>query len=80
MRAKIAAVTPLDKGGKEKITVGNYRPVSVLNVFSKFYERIINPILRGGGGKIATTTGFLLITFVLLNILSPNFMTFIIFI
>ena len=41
MRAKIAAVTPLDKGGKEKMTVGNYRPVSVLNVFSKFYERII---------------------------------------
>ena len=40
-RAKIAAVSPLDKGGKDKMTVGNYRPVSVLNVFSKFYERII---------------------------------------
>ena len=29
MRAKIAAVTPLDKGGKEKMTVGNYRPVKL---------------------------------------------------
>ena len=36
MRAKIAAVTPLDKGGKEKMTVANYGPVSVLNVFSNF--------------------------------------------
>ena len=41
IRAKIAAVTPLDKGAKNKMTVGNYIPVSVLNVFSKFYERII---------------------------------------
>ena len=41
MRAKIAAVTPLDIGAKDKMTVGNYRPVRVLNVFSKFYERII---------------------------------------
>ena len=39
--AKRAAVTPLDKGGKDKTTMGNYRPVSVLNVFSKFYERIM---------------------------------------
>ena len=40
-RAKIASVTPLDKGGKGKTEIGNYRPVSVLNVFSKFYERVI---------------------------------------
>ena len=30
----------------------------------------------GGGGKITSPSRFLLITFVLLNILSPNFMTF----
>ena len=39
--AKRAAITPLDKGGKDKTVIGNYRPVSVLNVFSKFYERVI---------------------------------------
>ena len=40
-KAKRAAVTPLYKGGNDETTMGNYRPVSVLNVFSKFYERII---------------------------------------
>ena len=40
-KAKRAAVTPLDKGGKDKTILGNYRPVSVLNIFSKFYERIM---------------------------------------
>ena len=40
-KAKRAAVTPLDKGGKDKTNISNYRPVSVLNVFSKFYERIM---------------------------------------
>ena len=40
-KAKRAAVTPLDKGGKDKNTIGNFRPVSVLNVFSKFFENVI---------------------------------------
>ena len=40
-KAKRAAVTPLGKGGKDKTSISNYRPVSVLNVFSKFYERIM---------------------------------------
>ena len=40
-KAKRAVVTPLDKGGKDKTNISNYRPVSVLNVFSKFYERIM---------------------------------------
>ena len=39
--AKRAAVSPLDKGGKDKTAITNFRPVSVLNVFSKFYERIM---------------------------------------
>ena len=40
-KAKRAAVTPLDKGGKDKNTIGNFRPVSVLNVISKFFENVI---------------------------------------
>ncbi|XP_057296307.1 uncharacterized protein LOC130625272 [Hydractinia symbiolongicarpus] len=38
---KRATVSPIDKGGKDKLCVNNYRPVSILNIFSKFYERII---------------------------------------
>lgn len=34
-------MSPLEKGGKDKFSVSNYRPVSVLNIFSKFYERVI---------------------------------------
>ena len=40
-KAKRAVVTPIDKGSKDKHNVNNFRPVSVLNVFSKFYENII---------------------------------------
>ena len=40
-KAKCAAVTPLDTGGKDKNTIGNFRPVSVLNEFSKFFENVI---------------------------------------
>ena len=32
---------PLDNEGRNKTNVTNYRAVSVLNVFSKFYERIM---------------------------------------
>jgi hypothetical protein len=37
---KIAKVTPIFKGG-ELLNVGNYRPISVLSVFSKILERIL---------------------------------------
>ena len=37
-KAKRAAVTPLDKGGKDITSISNHR---ILNVFSKFYERIM---------------------------------------
>ena len=40
-KAKRAVVTPIDKGSKDKHNVNNFTPVSVLNVFSKFYENII---------------------------------------
>ena len=38
---------PLDKGKPNKNEISNYRPVSVLNTFSKFYEKVIkNQLLR----------------------------------
>ena len=40
-KAKRAAVCPLDKGGKDKTKLTNYRPVSVLNVFSKIFEKVM---------------------------------------
>ena len=39
--AKVATVVPLDKGKPDKNDISNFRPVSLLNTFSKFYERLI---------------------------------------
>ena len=39
--AKIACVSPLDKHTDDKYSVTNFRPVSVLNTFSKIYEKIV---------------------------------------
>ena len=39
--AKIASVVPVDKGKPDKYDVLSYRPVSILNVFSKIYEKVI---------------------------------------
>ena len=39
--AKIASVVPFDKGKPDKYGVLNYRPVSILNTFSKIYEKVI---------------------------------------
>ena len=38
---KPAVVTPLDKGSLDKNDVNNFRPVSVLNCFSKIFENIM---------------------------------------
>ena len=38
--AKVASVTPIDKKTDDKNSVLNFRPISVLNCFSKFYEKI----------------------------------------
>ena len=37
--AKVATVVPLDKGKPDKNDISNFRPVSLLNTFSNFYER-----------------------------------------
>ena len=39
--AKIASVVPVDKGKTDKYDFLSYRPVSILNVFSKIYEKVI---------------------------------------
>ena len=39
--AKIASVTPRDKGKSNKYDISNYSPVSTLNSFSKIYENVI---------------------------------------
>ena len=38
---KIALVRPIFKKG-ERTEIGNYRPVSILNCFSKIYERFLH--------------------------------------
>ena len=46
--AKTALVVPLDKGKPNKNDIANFRPVSILNTFSKIYERVIkNQLLHG---------------------------------
>ena len=46
--AKTALVVPLDKGKPNKKGITNFRPVSILNMFSKIYERVIkNQLLHG---------------------------------
>ena len=39
--AKVATVAPLDKGKPDKNDISNFRSVSFLNIFPKFYERVI---------------------------------------
>ena len=39
--AKVATVVPLDKGKPDKNYTSNFRQVSLLNTFSKFYEIVI---------------------------------------
>ena len=41
-RAKVATVVPIDKKTDSKYNKSNFRPVSLLNCFSKIYENCIN--------------------------------------
>ena len=42
---KIACVSPLDKHTDDKYSVTNFRPVSVLNTFSKISENVVKGFL-----------------------------------
>ena len=45
--AKIASVVPVDKKTDDKYVISNFRPVSILNCFSKVYENVIkNELLK----------------------------------
>ena len=39
--AKLAMVSPIDKKTDNRNKISNYRPVSVLNIFSKVYEIVL---------------------------------------
>ena len=43
--AKVASVSPLDKHTDNKYSVSNFRPVSVLNMLSKMYEKALKNML-----------------------------------
>ena len=45
--AKIVSVIPLDKGKPNKNGIFNFRSVSILNTFSKIYEKVIKDQLAG---------------------------------
>ena len=42
---KIACVSPIDKHTNDKYSWTNFRPVNVLNTFSKLYEKIVKDFL-----------------------------------
>ena len=45
--AKIASVVPIDKKTDDKYVISNFRPVSILNCFSKVYENVTkNELLK----------------------------------
>ena len=43
--AKVACVKPLDKKTEDKHCISNFRPVSILNTFSKIYEMFAKNLL-----------------------------------
>ena len=43
--AKVACVKPLDKKTEDKHDISNFRPVSILNTFSKIYEMFAKNLL-----------------------------------
>ena len=43
--AKVAMVSPIDKKSDDKNKISNYRPVSVLSIFSKVYEIVLKNAL-----------------------------------
>ena len=45
-KAKRVAVCPLDKGESDPTVERNFRPVSVLNAFSKIFEKVMKKQLK----------------------------------
>ena len=58
---QLAKVIPIHKGGS-KTDVGNYRPISLLNIFSKIYEKLMHnrilKFLEGNNSLYETQYGF----------------------
>ena len=53
--AKIASVVPIDKKTDDKYVISNFRPVSILNCFSKVYENVIkNELLKSMNVHLST--------------------------
>ena len=48
---KIASLIPFDKGKSNKNEISSFRPVSILNTFSKIYEKVIKDQLISGLDK-----------------------------
>ena len=49
--AEIASVIPLDQGTLNENEISNFRPVNILNTFSKIYEKVIKDQLVSGLDK-----------------------------
>ena len=49
--AKITSVIPIDKGKPNRNEILNFRPISILNTFSKTYEKVIKDQLVSGFDK-----------------------------
>ena len=52
--AKTALVVSLDKGKPNRNDISNFRPKSILNTFSKIYERFIKNQLFYGMEKVSS--------------------------
>lgn len=54
---KLSKVVPVYKEGAKDV-VGNYRPISILSIFAKLFEALLNPILQGYLSKFLTNHQF----------------------
>ena len=55
---KILSVVPVFRNVGERSTAGNYRPVNLLSVFSKFFEKLVNNRSFGHEEKCVFFSGF----------------------
>ena len=50
--AKIALVSPLDKGTSKRYEIFNFRPVSILTTLSKIYDKVAKRFLQPDMNKL----------------------------